>query len=33
MNDLGSILSGETNNAANSSSSIGDLVGSILGGR
>ena len=33
INDLGSILSGETNSAANSSSSIGDLVGSILGGR
>jgi len=31
--DLGSILCGETNQAAGSSSDIGDLLGSILGGR
>ena len=31
--DLGSILSGETNQAAGSSPDIGDLLGSILGGR
>lgn len=31
--DLGSILSGETNRAAGSSPDIGDLLGTILGGR